>query len=51
MNSLSKVSFLMVIKFQMQIGKLKMFFKKEKKNGKTERETMSSRDIPLNITT
>lgn len=31
MNSLSKVSFLMVIKFQMQIGKLKMFFKKEKK--------------------
>lgn len=31
MNSLSKVSFLMVIKFQIQIGKLKMFFKKETK--------------------
>lgn len=40
-----------VIKFQMQVGKLKML-KKEKgeKNGKTERKTMNSRDSPVNIT-
>lgn len=40
-----------VIKFQMQVGKLKMLKKKRKKNGETERKTMNSRDSPVNITT
>ena len=40
-----------VIKFQMQVGKLKMLKKKGGGDGKTERKTMNSRDSPVNIAT